>query len=46
MPYPEYLGYTKGEIDDLKSVVKEVGDVELSGIFIFKNLSSIFFKII
>ena len=35
MPYPEYLGYTKGEIDDLKSVVKEVGDVELSGWYFY-----------
>ena len=33
MPYPAFLGYTKGEIADLKSVVKEIGDVDLSGDF-------------
>ena len=42
MPYPEYLGYTKGEIDDLKSVVKDVGDVDLSGCVILKSASSNF----
>ena len=33
MPYPAFMGYTKGEIADLKSVVKEIGDVDLSGDF-------------
>ena len=42
MPYPAFLGYTKGEIADLKSVVKEIGDVDLSGDF---NLS-IFYVIV
>ena len=31
MPYPEYLGYTKNEIEDLKSVVEEYGDIEIEG---------------
>lgn len=31
MPYPEYLGYTKNEIKDLKDVVNEYGDVDLEG---------------
>ena len=30
MPYPEFMGYTKAEIDDLKAVVKEFGDVDFS----------------
>ena len=31
MPYPEFSGFTKDEISDLKSVVKEFGDVDFSG---------------
>lgn len=31
MPYPEFTGFTKGEISDLKAVVKEYGDVDYSG---------------
>ena len=31
MPYPEFTGFTKDEISDLKAVVKEFGDVDISG---------------
>ena len=34
MPYPEYLGYTKNEIQDLKNVVEEYGDIDIQGNFI------------
>ena len=31
MPYPEFTGFTKGEVEDLNSIVKDHGDVEYSG---------------
>ena len=31
MPYPEFTGFTKGEVEDLISIVKDHGDVEYSG---------------
>ena len=31
MPYPDFIGYTKSEIEDLELVVNEHGDVDYSG---------------
>ena len=31
MPYPQFLGYTKNEIKDLREVVEECGDVDFNG---------------
>ena len=31
MPYPSFVGFTKEEVEDLESIVKEHGDVDYSG---------------
>ena len=31
MPYPQFLGYTKNEIKDLRRVVDEYGDIDYEG---------------
>ena len=31
MPYPSFIGFTKEEVEDLESIVKEHGDVDYSG---------------
>ena len=45
MPYPTFVGYTKNEIEDMRLVVEEHGDVDYSGEIIFLQFLNIDFNL-